>query len=107
MRRTTATDVHTSLNTMMQRSTTKLFNCSLIRLKANMQSTSALERKTRLRRIVIDKILRSRPSIWVASADLSVLACVIVVSSCEPYFRIEIPRTKKEIPVNVRTHLSK
>ena len=71
-----------------------------------MQSTRARERKTRLSRIVIDKMRRSSPSICVAIADLRVLACVIVVSSCEPYLRIEMPSTRNEIPVKVLTHLS-
>ena len=78
---TMATEVHTSLRIMMQRSIAKLFNCSLIRLKANMQSTKALERKTKLSKIVIDKILMSRPSICAAIVLLRLIACVIVVSS--------------------------
>ena len=91
---------------MMHRRTTKLLSYSLIRLNANMQSTRARDRNTRLSRIVIDRMRRSSPSIYVAIADLSVLACVIVVSSCEPYLRIEMPSTRNEIPVNVLTHLS-
>ena len=92
---------------MMQRSIAKLFNCSLIKLKANMQSTKALERKTKLSKIVIDRILMSRPSICAAIVLFRLIACVIVVSSCEPYLRIDTPKIRNEIPVKVRTHLSK
>ena len=106
IKRTTATEVHTSLNTMIQSSTTNEFSCWLMRLKANMQSTRARERKIRLSRIVIDRMRRSRPFIYAAIAVLRVLAWVVFVSSYEPYLRIEIPRTRKEMPVKVRTHLS-
>ena len=103
---TMATDVHASLKIMMQSSMTKPLSCSLIKLKANMQSTRARDRKTRLRRIVIDRILTSRPSIWAAMDDFKLMECVTVVSSWLPYLRIDTPKTRKEMPVKARTHLS-
>lgn len=71
---TTAMDVHTSLNIIMQRSITKLLSYSLIKLNANMQSTSARDRNTKLSKMVIDKMRMSKPSIWAATEDFRLIA---------------------------------
>jgi len=105
MRRTTATDVHTSLKMIMQMSVTKLLSCSFNRLKANMQSMRARDRKTKLNKIVSVSILMSRPSICAAIDDLRLIECVMVVSNWLPYFKIETPRIRNEVPVKVETHL--
>ena len=101
---TIATEVHTSLKMMMHIKIIKLFNCSLMRLKANMQSTRERDRKTRLSRMVIERILMSRPYICAAIDDFRLIEWVTVVSSWLPYLRIDIPSTRKEMPVKVRTH---
>ena len=89
---------------MMHSRIIKLFNCSLMRLKANMQSTSERDRNTRLRRIVIERILISNPCICAAIDDFRLMEWVTVVSNWLPYLSIETPRIRKDMPVKERTH---
>lgn len=68
-----AIEVQTSLKIIMQRSMTKLLSCLLIKLKANMQSIKALDKNTKLSKIVIERIRMSRPSSWEAIDDLRLI----------------------------------
>jgi len=54
--------------------------------------------------MVIERILMSRPYICAAIEDFRLIEWVTVVSSWLPYLRIDIPSTRNEMPVKVRTH---
>lgn len=101
-----ATEVITSQKNITTRTTMKLLRLSFSRLNANMQSTSARQKNTRLNRIVIESILMSRPSSYLATCDLMLIEWVTVVSRLLPYLSMQIPRTKNDIEVNVLTHSS-
>jgi len=99
--------VRTSQKKMTTSTTTKLFNYSFSKLKANMQSTRALQRKIKLNIIVIDKIRMSNPSSYLAIEERMLMECVTEVSSLVPYLRMQMPRMRNEAPVSVLTHWSK